>query len=457
MAAMGSDDDRSLNLEAFEIAEMANSNANAIKVQVLDGYMSEELDSDCDSGSGSDSDSDSDSDPNNEPAEKKRCLGLDAAPQKDSQGLQSEHENGNDAGGDSIIVTELQPATATAGDQISHPGPGPDDPDAFASAASDAASSADELMSSGSDTLDLETGLPLRMIHSTPPSGELIAANNACQIIHQAMVQETLAAVTSTLEFEPGSQHGQDENVLNDSGHLSQLAQLLEEDPHHQPQILPEDAPSVSKSEAKFDSMTLPPVQIGLALPPLKESWEDAPLQAWRTKVAQILTQNGFDSVLWKRPMRLASLCSGLQTAHLGMLHLGVPFAELYAADLKDSCMKPAQNMQALPSHFFNSIREAKAQEGWCKIHAKVCRCEGKDTARVDMMVAGFPCSPFSTQRPQRFSSGAGSWRSHPDIQAMWDTADHIHQHEPYFAILENVLGFLRNSRTAIAFFQQHI
>ena len=418
---MGSDFDFDFEaLDSLDNAETVGSNAltNAIEgLEGLNGNMDDIGEIQFDSTSISTVST-------NEPAEKKRRL--EAALQNDSHGLQPEHDNVYDYGIDAnITLAELQPATATADDQITRP-------HTFAS------SSPEEMMSSDSDTLDIETGLPSRVIHAKADDDDegVSAASHACEIIQEAMVHETLDAVRGAY----GSQDGQDENVFSMSQSESQLAQLLEGD-SHQPELVP------SESDAQLDSMK-PPVQIGLAQPSLKESWEDAPVQAWRHEVTKILTQNGFDSVQWKRPLRLASLCSGLQTAHLGMSHLGVPFVELYAADLKDSCMKAAQNMQALPCHFFNSICDAHAQEGWCKVHAKVCRCE--DTARPDLLVAGFPCAPYSTQRPQRFSSGAGSWRSHPEVGAMWETADHIRHHRPYFAILENVQGFLRNTRTAI-------
>jgi len=65
-----------------------------------------------------------------------------------------------------------------------------------------------------------------------------------------------------------------------------------------------------------------------------------------------------------------------------------------------------------------------------------------------DVFVCGFPCTPFSNQRPGRF--GKSSWRVHPDAEVMREVAKVLRSMRPPLAVLENVPGFMVPSRRVI-------
>ena len=74
-----------------------------------------------------------------------------------------------------------------------------------------------------------------------------------------------------------------------------------------------------------------------------------------------------------------------------------------------------------------------------CLLRGQVCSLSPLPD---DLFVCGFPCRPFSTQRPKRFSG------DHEDARCMFDTIDVLKAHQPRLALLENVMGFLPEART---------
>eukprot|EP00971_Amphidinium_carterae_P347939 6490235-Amphidinium_carterae.1 len=61
--------------------------------------------------------------------------------------------------------------------------------------------------------------------------------------------------------------------------------------------------------------------------------------------------------------------------------------------------------------------------------------------SRADMLVAGFPCAPFSTQRPGRL------WQHHASTSVLWDVLKCIRLLQPQSGCLENVCGLLIRAR----------
>ena len=60
--------------------------------------------------------------------------------------------------------------------------------------------------------------------------------------------------------------------------------------------------------------------------------------------------------------------------------------------------------------------------------------------------MAGFPCSPFSQQRADRFTGVAG-WRARPQAAVMFSVATDIRTRQPFLAILEHVNGLVMASK----------
>ena len=110
---------------------------------------------------------------------------------------------------------------------------------------------------------------------------------------------------------------------------------------------------------------------------------------------------------------------------------------ETASADPKPACMKMMRNLSQLSRHHFSSVEELQQCCGYCYVHEHECHLS---SVRDDLHIAGFPCSPFSTQRPESFKSKG--WRQQHDAVVMTEVAKDIQRLEPYLVVLENVRGF---------------
>ena len=152
-----------------------------------------------------------------------------------------------------------------------------------------------------------------------------------------------------------------------------------------------------------------------------------------------------FKSFVLKRPLHLGTGCSGTGSPRIALEYLGFPLREIYSADPKQVCLQMASNCNARPSHHFDTCEDiAHAHSGgaYCYVHNDYCHL---DLQREDLAVFGFPCAPYSSQRPGRYAAGA--WESHPQTEVMFETIRAIRARQPYLVLLENVPGFLRASR----------
>eukprot|EP00971_Amphidinium_carterae_P333514 6468300-Amphidinium_carterae.2 len=75
------------------------------------------------------------------------------------------------------------------------------------------------------------------------------------------------------------------------------------------------------------------------------------------------------------------------------------------------------------------------------------CKPPLRAEKRLDMLTVGFPCAPFSQQRPKRHN--AGSWCSHKDVKVLWSTLAHIQTMRPKGGVLENVAGLAHMDASA--------
>ena len=92
------------------------------------------------------------------------------------------------------------------------------------------------------------------------------------------------------------------------------------------------------------------------------------------------------------------------------------------------------------PTHWFASIEDQIAQKP-CELHKfsrQACACA---PAQVDLLMAGAPCHPYSTQRSQRFSSG--SVQDHHEFDVTFESLSALLlKTEPRACVSEQVEGF---------------
>ncbi|CAE7788012.1 CHT1 [Symbiodinium sp. CCMP2592] len=178
----------------------------------------------------------------------------------------------------------------------------------------------------------------------------------------------------------------------------------------------------------------------------LSDCVHDVPVASWQRHMLEFFGPR-MQPVTFHRPLRLGTSCSGTGAPRIGLRTLGFPVLETASADPKPATMKFMRDVAQLSCHHFASVDNLQKRSGYCHVHEKMCTLEA---IRDDLYVAGFPCSPFSRQRADRFTSAAG-WRAHPQAAVMFGVAADIRTREPLLAVLENVTGFVMASKDEAA------
>ena len=183
---------------------------------------------------------------------------------------------------------------------------------------------------------------------------------------------------------------------------------------------------------------------VGLKPPALlPDCVSDRPAVGWRDALVKHFGEH-FSNASWKRKVRLGASCSGTLAPSRALRLVGVPVAETVSSDVKRCVLQLIRNLseEHQPHHHFSFAHEVAANSGYCHLHDRTCDLA---LTRDDLFVSGFPCSPFSTARPLRW---AERWEGHDLAGVMADVADSIYFRQPALVVLENVMGFLRLSRT---------
>ena len=149
-----------------------------------------------------------------------------------------------------------------------------------------------------------------------------------------------------------------------------------------------------------------------------------------------------FEKVQWKRKVKLSTMCSGTGAPRIALKYLGVPIEECSSADPKPSCMEMCRALDQLPQHHWRFAVDHGNNQGYCLVHEK--HCQGSPEPD-DLSITGFPCQPFSSQRPFRFQDG--NWEQHPATETMYEVASAIRKRQHRLVVLENVAGFLLQTR----------
>ena len=140
------------------------------------------------------------------------------------------------------------------------------------------------------------------------------------------------------------------------------------------------------------------------------------------------------------RPLVMHTLFSGQNSPDQVLRDLDVKFVVPVAAEKKPHARRfCAQNGLAPSGHYFTDVAPlVSIGKGPCSTHGgEQCSLPHE---KADLLVAGFPCTPFSFAR-----SGARdkeSVRRHPDFEKMVWTIDYILITRPRMFLLENVPGF---------------
>ena len=150
-------------------------------------------------------------------------------------------------------------------------------------------------------------------------------------------------------------------------------------------------------------------------------------VQPWRAQLGEA-----------HRPLRVASICSGVAPEYLFEELFGIPCHFVFTCDSKMAAYKFLELNGCRSDHHFTSAAELCMKgAGVCARHNfSTCAC---DEEPLDLLVAGITCRPYSQARLGRFSAGTGA---HEECGLVECFIQALRRFKPRKAILENVVGF---------------
>ena len=178
--------------------------------------------------------------------------------------------------------------------------------------------------------------------------------------------------------------------------------------------------------------------------------WQDWPL-AIRKKIPLLPPQELKKLVLEGKltPKKLGTWCTGTGGVEKGGDKMFGPALQCKCAADTWGPARQFQELNAPSEHCF------KNNKGYLHPHVQeyACAKPGDDhgphcvPCKLDIMVGGFPCTPFSPARENRFKDDP--W-AHPDAQVFLDILQFLEQDDPEGlpdgVILENVFGMMKSS-----------
>ena len=139
------------------------------------------------------------------------------------------------------------------------------------------------------------------------------------------------------------------------------------------------------------------------------------------------------------KPLLMHTLFSGLGSPTQVLREFGVQVNEDMMAEMKDCARKFCGQNGLMPACYFDDVESlVKCGKGHCHVHGRSCKIP---SARADILVAGFPCTAYSSQRPGARSQA--NVRTHKDFQKMSWTVEYILTNRPRTFLLENVPTFV--------------
>lgn len=147
-----------------------------------------------------------------------------------------------------------------------------------------------------------------------------------------------------------------------------------------------------------------------------------------------------------RRPLSILSVCSGIGAESAALTKLGMDHRVIASVDLKETVymLEARKKDPCRPLHFYSDIFRVLDGTAECAFHpdakSPCCfmKCPGLDI--LDLLVAGFPCQPYSQQSAKR--SKPGGVVQHPKFEVTNAMFDCLRQFEPRAFVFENVPGF---------------
>lgn len=163
--------------------------------------------------------------------------------------------------------------------------------------------------------------------------------------------------------------------------------------------------------------------------------------QAWQAYFKNAMAENRFLRGEQLRPLSLMSLCSGMCCEAFACMELNIP-AEVEATCDPKLVTANFGGASGLPAkHHFLDVFDLLAGDdlgAMCARHNDTC------TPRIhrDLLIAGFPCQPFTQQRGERYKDLGVV--GHKDYGLMEGMISSLVRLKPHAFIFENVSAFAR-------------
>lgn len=138
------------------------------------------------------------------------------------------------------------------------------------------------------------------------------------------------------------------------------------------------------------------------------------------------------------RPLMVHTLFSGMGSPEAALRCLGLDIEHQVAAEMKPCAHRFCEDNGLIPSgHYYTDVEPlASAGSAPCRLHNANCPLP---VAKPDLLIAGFPCTPFTSQRG---GHGQAEVRQHREFcKGEWTTRC-IARIRPRMFLLENVPAF---------------
>jgi len=143
-----------------------------------------------------------------------------------------------------------------------------------------------------------------------------------------------------------------------------------------------------------------------------------------------------------KRPVRIATGCSGLETPILACIEMKIEVEHVLSSEVNQNARDFAERANVQAEHVFDNIGWESKGEGYCFRHNKSCIYKG--TKKEDLFVVGPPCQGCSSLNNSYQDKDVVQMQQRDDHVVLEAIAIHMRNHRPRIVIVENVMGFLK-------------
>ena len=138
------------------------------------------------------------------------------------------------------------------------------------------------------------------------------------------------------------------------------------------------------------------------------------------------------------RPLRMVTVFSGINSPLHALRRMGVDVREVASAEIKRNAWQFCQcNGLVGGCWFTDAVPLSSGEASFCKVHGRHHKLE---ESSLDLLVAGFPCQPYSRKRPH--SSDPSDVAAHRTFMMSDVVEKVVLRWRPRVALLENVPGF---------------